>query len=103
MNPSRRTWLIAVLVAVVGGAAIGTVIALSGSGAASGPRHVTAVARRGDVSETVSTPFTLTFGSTATLALPNAATVVPTAGIVAGVGPANQAAALEPASALRYE
>jgi hypothetical protein len=80
INASRRTWLVAAVVAVVVGAGIGTVIAVSGSGTASGSRLVTAVARRGDVSETVSAPFTLTFGSTATLALPNAGTVVPTAG-----------------------
>ena len=86
MQPSRRTWLIAAAVAVVLGAGIGTVIAVSGSDTASGSRLITSVARRGDVSQTVSAPFTLTFGSNATLALPNAGTVVPTAGgVVTGL------------------
>ena len=66
LHPSRRTWLTAAAVAVVLGAGIGTVIAASGSDTASGSRLVTSVARRGDVSETVSAPFTLAFGNTAT-------------------------------------
>ena len=82
LHPSRRTWAVAVVV----GAGIGTAIAVSGSGTASGSRLVTAVVRRGDVSQTVSAPFTLTFGNTATLSLPSAGTVVPSAGgVVTGL------------------
>ena len=85
-HASRRTAAFVSVLAIVIGAGVGTAIAVSGSGSSSGTRLITAVVQRGDVSQTVSAPFTLAFGSTATLSLPSAGSVVPSAGgVVTGL------------------
>ncbi len=84
---SRRTAIFVGTLVVVIGAGVGTAIAVSGSGGGSGStRLITSVARRGDLAQTVSAPYTLAYGSSPTLAFPNAGTVIPSGGgVVTGL------------------
>jgi membrane fusion protein, macrolide-specific efflux system len=77
--PRRRNLGIGAVVAVV--VIIGVVVAVSSSGSgSSSTRLITAVARRGNVSQTVDGAFTLSLAQSSTLSFPAAGTTVPSAG-----------------------